>query len=110
MKKENKVKIREQIKIEIENTERSISEYEALIHPIVPDCSLENSYRIESINNQEIAKNALEKAITKLKNLNFAQQNIDKKDFGVCALCGEDIPIGRIILVPHIKFCVKCAQ
>jgi len=106
----NKEKIREQIKIEIENTKRSISEYEALIHPIVPDCSLESTYRIESINNQEIAKQALEKALLKLKNLNFARQNIDKKGFGVCANCGEDIPIGRILLVPHIKFCVKCAH
>lgn len=110
MDKNYREKIKKQIQTEIEKTERSILEYKDLIQPIAPDCAIGRVSRMDSIVSQNIPKQALRKAEEKLKNLKYAQQNIDKDGFGVCARCGADIPIGRILLVPHSKFCVNCAH
>ncbi len=110
MNKEQKEQIREQIKLEIEKTERSIAEYKDLTQPIEPDCAIGRVSRMDAIVNQNVSKTALRKAKTKLKNLLYAQQNIDNAGFGICASCGQDIPIGRILLVPHSRFCVNCSH
>lgn len=110
MNKDQKEKIREQIQKEIEKTERSISEYKSLIQPIAPDCAIGRVSRMDSIISQNIPKEALKKAELKLNNLEYAKKNIENDGFGICARCGADIPIGRILLVPHSKFCVNCAH
>lgn len=102
--------IREKIKTEIEKTKRSIAENKDLLHPIEPDCAIGRVSRMDAIVNQNVAKIALQKAEDKLRKLELAQKNIDNQGFGICAKCGQDIPIGRILLVPQSKFCVKCAS
>ncbi len=110
MNKKQKEKIREQIQEEIEKTEILIYEYKTLIKPIVPDCAIDNVSRMNTVASQDIPKEALLKAQKKLQNLLFAQKNIDNKGFGICARCGANIPLKRILLVPQSKYCVKCAQ
>ena len=33
---------------------------------------------------------------------------VDKGIYGVCSMCGDEIPEARLIAVPTAKFCVKC--
>lgn len=105
----NKVLITEKISEEIEKTRRTIVELKELTAPIAPDCAIGRVSRMDAINNKSINENALRKAEQKLKGLNIALQNIDDPDFGKCARCKNDIPLGRILLVPHSRFCVHCA-
>ena len=110
MNNEQKEQIKIAIEKEIEKTERSILEYKELTKPIAPDCAIGRVSRMDSIVNQNVSKTALRKAQSKMKNLIYAQKNIDKKGFGICSRCGADIPMGRILLVPHSKYCVNCAH
>lgn len=43
-----------------------------------------------------------------LKNLSKALERIDAGDFGVCSLCGELIPVERMLEVPNASKCVTC--
>lgn len=108
--KEEKSKIEKKILQEIEATERSIIELRDLTKPIAPDCAIGRVSRMDAINNKTINEQALRKAENKLKGLQITLQNIDSLDFGLCAKCKNEIPLGRILLMPHSRFCVHCAS
>jgi DnaK suppressor protein len=105
----NKELISKKIREEIVNTQKTILELKELTAPVAPDCAIGRVSRMDAINNNSINEDALRKAEQKLKGLTIALQNIDDPGFGKCARCGNDIPLGRILLVPHSRFCVHCA-
>jgi len=108
--KEEKSEIEKKILQEIEATEISIIELRDLTKPIAPDCAIGRVSRMDAINNKTINEQALRKAENKLKGLQITLQNIDSLDFGLCARCKNEIPLGRILLMPHSRFCVHCAS
>ena len=95
---------------EIEITKESIIELRELTAPIEPDCAIGRVSRMDAINNKTINEDALRKAENKLKGLEIALRNIDDANFGKCARCNNEIPLGRILLMPHSRFCVHCAS
>lgn len=106
----NKEEIKQKINSEISKVKLKIKELEELTKPIAPDCAIGRVSRMDAINNKSINENALRKAKNKLKGMEIALQNVDDKDFGLCAKCNNKIPLGRILLVPHSRFCVNCAS
>jgi DnaK suppressor protein len=102
--------IREKIRAEIIKTESVIIDYEELTQPVSPDDSIGRLTRMDAIQNKSIAEAALREARDKLNKLKFALTHIDKPDFGKCAKCGSQIPIGRILLRPESPYCVHCAR
>ena len=108
--KAEKAEIKKKILQEIEITIKSIIELKELTKPIAPDCAIGRVSRMDAINNKAINEEALRKAENKLKGLKITVQNIDNNDFGLCARCKNEIPLGRILLMPHSRFCVHCAN
>jgi len=102
--------IEEKILQEIEKTKNSIVELKELTQPISPDCAIGRISRMDAINNKTINEAALRKAENKLKGLTNAHLNMNDADFGKCARCKNDIPLGRILLMPQSRFCVHCAS
>jgi DnaK suppressor protein len=102
--------IRIKINQEIEKTKKSISELIELTKPISPDNAIGRISRMDAINNKTINDAALKKAKQKLRGLEIALQNVNDTDFGTCARCNNKIPIGRILIMPHSRFCVNCAS
>ncbi len=98
------------IKQEIEKTEHAILNYKELTKPIAPENAIGRVSRMDAINNKSVNVSALNKAEIKLKNLQVALSNINDLDFGVCHKCKNNIPIGRILLMPQSRFCVNCAR
>lgn len=106
----NKDEIIEKINSEITKIKSRIEELRELTKPIAPDCAIGRISRMDAINNKTINENALRKAENKLKGLEVALQNVNDTDFGICAKCSKEIPLGRILLMPHSRFCVYCAS
>lgn len=104
--KEIKLKIEE----EIGQTEKSIISYKDLTKPISPENAIGRITRMDAINNKTVNEAALGKAEQKLNNLKIALSNINDHGFGYCGRCNNQIPIGRILLMPHSRFCVHCAR
>ncbi len=44
----------------------------------------------------------------KLRNIDEALMKIEEGEYGICEECEEQIPIGRLKVVPFARFCVKC--
>jgi RNA polymerase-binding transcription factor DksA len=65
---------------------------------------------MDAINNKSIVEAALCTQEKKLVGLLRVQGELGSDDFGNCRKCHKAIPIKRIVLVPHNKFCVRCAK
>jgi len=102
--------IRSKITVEIAKTESVIIEYEELTQPISPDDAIGRLTRMDAIQNKSVAEAALREARDKLNKLKYALSHVGNPDFGICAKCGQKIPIGRIMIRPESPYCVHCAQ
>jgi len=46
----------------------------------------------------------------KVEQLDRAIQMVEEDRYGVCEICGDDIPPERLEIVPETTLCVRCAQ
>lgn len=44
----------------------------------------------------------------KLKNIDDALQRIESGEYGICEECEEEIPLGRLKVMPFARYCVRC--
>ncbi len=108
------IKEKTQLKLEIEKRiiqfEKRIVDLKELTQPIAPDCAIGRVSRMDAINNKSINEAALRQKEKQLKALKEALNNINSSKFGICISCGQSIPMGRIIIMPESKECVRCAS
>lgn len=45
-----------------------------------------------------------------LKQINIALEKIEKGNYGICALCHEEIPAKRLKAVPFAEYCLSCLE
>lgn len=103
-------KIKILLEAEIENTQLKINEYTLLCKPIAPENSIGRISRMDAINNKSVVEAALRQAQNKMRQLLQMQTKINNADFGICIKCKQTIPFKRLMIRPHSKFCVNCAQ
>ncbi len=94
----------------IQSTQETILEYKEETKPISPDDAIGRVSRMDAINNKSVVEAALRTQENKLRGLLHVQSTLAEDDFGLCNKCKKPIPIQRILLVPHHKFCVHCAS
>ena len=113
LEKEEKMecdKIKEKILEEIAKTEKQITSYRQNTKPVAPDNAIGRISRMDSIVNKSVLESSLTQAENRLIKLRYALSMVDSPDFGTCVECGEDIPVGRILIMPETTHCVKCAE
>jgi DnaK suppressor protein len=110
MNKKEKKELESIIRDKIERSERKLIGYREMAAPVSPENSIGRVSRMDAINNKSVAESALREEEEKLRGLKYMLQHIDREDFGKCSLCGMEIPIPRILLMPHSPYCVKCAR
>jgi DnaK suppressor protein len=109
MNKQQKKEIKEKIESAITETQQDIASLEELTKPIAPDNAIGRLSRMDAIGNRSINQSNLHSCRQKLIMLNRALDRIDEPEFGICADCGEPIPVGRIMIMPEATLCVRCA-
>ncbi|WP_034058736.1 TraR/DksA family transcriptional regulator [Lacinutrix jangbogonensis] len=102
--------IKQVINEELVKTETSIVNLKELTKPIAPENAIGRVSRMDAINNKSVNEAALRTADLKFKNLQITLSNINNPNFGICAKCKSQIPLGRIMIRPHSRFCVNCAS
>ena len=110
MNASDKEAIRAKIGESMEQLNEKIAELKELTKPIAPENAIGRVSRMDAINNKSVNEAALRQAEAKLSKLKLAVGRIDDSDFGKCARCGGDIPIGRLMLLPESRMCVRCAS
>ncbi|MDX1591894.1 MAG: TraR/DksA C4-type zinc finger protein [Balneolaceae bacterium] len=93
----------------ISEMEEEIIELIELTKPVSLDASIGRLSRMDAINNKAINEKALRDKKQVLKKLERAKERALKGDIGTCLRCGEEIPFGRLKIMPYTTRCVKCA-
>lgn len=109
MNEEKRTQLKKTIDNEIKKTILSLEEYKQLTKPIKPENSIGRVSRMDAINNKSVIEAALRNLEEKLKKLKFIKTQVYNNDFGICVRCNQEIPIGRMLIVPESRFCVNCA-
>ena len=65
--------------------------------------------RMDALQNQAMAKAQQERRDGEFARLQPALKNVESEDYGFCEDCGEEIPLGRLLLDPAARLCVDCA-
>lgn len=110
MIQDNRDHIEKQIKEMIEKLEIEIVTLKDLTQPISPDSAIGRVSQMDAINNKSVNEAALRKKKAQLIALKETVKNLDDPKFGKCIKCGAEIPIGRIMIMPESKKCVRCAS
>lgn len=109
MTKEDKEKLEKVILSEAENLKASIKTLAEGSRPVAPDDAIGRLTRMEAINAKSVNEANLNAARVKLAKLERALTRLNDPEFGLCAICEEPIPVGRIMLMPETTVCVQCA-
>ncbi|MBC8191873.1 MAG: TraR/DksA C4-type zinc finger protein [Candidatus Marinimicrobia bacterium] len=109
MNYEEKQQIRERIHSEIESATEQVIELKEMTQPIAPDAAIGRISRMEAINNKSVNELLLSKTEAKLQKLEVSLSFIDKDDYGLCRVCKQPIPLGRLMMLPESDKCVDCA-
>jgi DnaK suppressor protein len=107
-------KEREKLKLLIEKKvsrlKSQIIDLKELTQPIEPDCAIGRVSRMDAINNKSVNEAGLRKKMEQLQGLEYALTIIDEKEFEICSVCGNPIPLGRLFVMPESRKCVRCAN
>lgn len=94
----------------ISEAEKRIAQLKELCKPIAPENAIGRVSRMDAINNKSVNEAALQQTEITLQKLKIALSKVDEHNFGKCYSCTNEIPLGRILLVPHSNKCVNCAS
>ncbi|MEM7506877.1 MAG: TraR/DksA family transcriptional regulator [Pseudomonadota bacterium] len=64
--------------------------------------------RATEMENEEVIEGLGVTGLEELRRIDRALLRIDDGTYGVCANCGEDIPVDRLRIVPEAQTCVRC--
>lgn len=93
----------------ISEIEQEIQELTELTRPVSLDASIGRLSRMDAINNKAINEMALRDKKQTLKKLERAKERAEQRELGTCLRCGDEIPFGRLKIMPYTTRCVKCA-
>lgn len=110
MEKEKLAFFKLKINNEIAILQDKIIALKDITQPIAPENAIGRISRMDAINNKSVNEATLRTAEEKLVKLEMALQIIDEPQFGVCIRCGQEIPEGRLMIMPESTKCVSCAQ
>ena len=110
MNKAQLKEVQQKLLNEIEITQKMIIEYTELCKPIAPENAIGRISRMDAINNKSVVEAALREAENKMNQLEFMKKKYKAANFGSCIKCKKHIPFGRLMIRPHSKFCINCAQ
>jgi DnaK suppressor protein len=110
MTREEKEQLKEKLQQEKEKVEKRIKSLKDLTKSVAPDDAIGRVSRMDAINNKSVNDAALRTAQNKLESIEYALKNIHEEDFGHCKRCGRPIQMGRLVIMPESKKCIKCAN
>lgn len=63
-----------------------------------------------ALSDVETHASLIERAEDRLRAIDFAFNRLEQGRYGICAKCGEEIPLERLKAVPFAAFCVDCQE
>ncbi len=93
---------------QIAELEKSIPELRERSAPVSPDQAIGRLSRTDSMMNAGTVGLALKEARARLNRLRNRIDRVEDPEFDQCALCGEEIPLERLLVAPDRGVCPRC--
>lgn len=106
----DKPKLKAKIEEQIAGVTADIEARQETTKPVEPDVSIGRLTRMDAINDKSVNEATLASLKQTLSQLKLARERVDTDDFGYCVECEEKISEKRLLLMPHVAKCVKCAK
>jgi DnaK suppressor protein len=103
-------KYRAKLLSEIAKVEAFLPELEEGSEPETPDNAIGRVSRMDAINNKSVVENSLRENQQKLGQLKVNLSKYGAEQFGRCTRCGSEIPIARLMFMPHAMTCMRCSR
>ncbi|GAB7023892.1 TraR/DksA family transcriptional regulator [Salidesulfovibrio brasiliensis] len=99
------------IKKELEALREQLPSLEKRMEPVSPDASIGRLSRLDNMVNQGVVEKQLSNTRVRILKLEEALRRVQEdEDFGLCAECGDPIPLKRLLAMPEAELCVECAS
>lgn len=70
-----------------------------------------DEFDIASINADQLIEQSINaQQRQELNEIDYALNKIDKKTYGICEMCEEDIGLARLRVKPHARYCIVCRE
>lgn len=109
MTAEEKNELKTIIDEQVQSIQEEIEELKELTKPVKLDASVGRLSRMDAINNKAINEKQLREKKSTLQKLERALERYDEDKLGTCLKCGNEIPFGRLKIMPYTTRCVQCA-
>lgn len=63
-----------------------------------------------SMEDLETHASLIERVEERLRSIDFAINLLEQGRYGICAICGQDIPLGRLETMPFAAYCLDCQE
>ncbi|NNE70133.1 MAG: hypothetical protein HKN29_07175 [Rhodothermales bacterium] len=88
---------------------RQIERPEDAESSVSPDNAIGRLTRMEALQAQQIGEAGKRRVKQRLFNVRKALAALDEGTYGRCFRCGDQVPAGRLEIMPEARVCVKCA-
>lgn len=73
-------------------------------------CSIGKVSWMDAQNDKGVNSRILEQSRQRIERLQNALRRIESGNYGMCVRCGEEIPRGRLEIVPEALICIPCSE
>ena len=109
MTKQEQEAFREPLETLIENLEAQLQLADSSDESLAPDNAIGRLTRMEAIQAKSMSAAARREKERRLYRARRTLERIDKGTYGACVGCGQEIPAGRLEIMPEAPYCVRCA-
>lgn len=102
--------LRQKIELEKRHIEAELITLQDQLQPIAPECALGDLGRNEAIVEQEVLAQRFRLCEARQVQLENALCKIASEDYGICEVCEEAIPLGRLEIMPEALRCARCSE
>jgi DnaK suppressor protein len=100
-----------ELRRQLERLVRSMRVTDTTLEPVKLDqTAVGRLSRIDSLQNQGMARNLQERERIKLAHIEGALRRIEEGTYGLCVTCGGELPFGRLYVVPEAPTCAACGR
>ena len=66
--------------------------------------------RMDSLQNQSLSRGLRDREVVRLSQIREALQRFERGEYGVCTVCGGQIPFERLFVFPEAPECADCVS
>ena len=101
--------LKDQLKTEVAIANAKIEELELLTHVVAPESTLSDIISFENISEDETNQRQLKKVYMKKRKLLFFTEQLKNNISLSCDVCGKEIELERLLIMPRARLCGVCA-